>query len=141
VASSDLDYRDRSIKLQDGWLTLVFKLMTHEGRIFYANNPNIIAALDKWDYEMEMSPLGLFYVQLNGFWETDEGHELTLSLLDLARQSLLKFDGVAPGQYLDEVVGFELTKHANIPTANINERIDIIANLIQPNIESTRDGG
>lgn len=131
MTSSIIDYRDKSIRLQDGRLLVVFKLLIKEGRELYANQPDILTALDKLDDDILNSAPGLFNAPLDGYWETDAGQETLSTLLARARSFVSSFNEFVPRTYLNGLIPYKGVRHIDVAVQDIEEWIGLVANLMR----------
>lgn len=86
--------------MHDGQMVIVFALLIEEGRKVCADRPEFLESLDVWYDGFANWISGVSDICLKGVWETVEGQQLLLSLLDHVQVSLKEHEGTVPRDFV-----------------------------------------
>jgi len=129
MAHNYVRYRGYVFRIRDGQWEIIVALMVQEGREALTDRPEFCDALDRWHETLKEWFPGISIIRLDGVWQTNEGQNVIVSLLDRAEAWLAEFDECVPSTLLASITYG--TNWVDVRVDFIRDGIEKVRNFIR----------
>jgi hypothetical protein len=134
MGHSYIDFKDRWRMMNDAHIVIVVHVVLDEIR----QHPDAVqlsegvkALVDSWNTFIDVYGPGCLKIDFNEFVRTEADRISLLGVLNFARDSLLRFGDLIPGEYLNRIVDAPaILEFGDLPTSKVQAAFDNFIELL-----------